>query len=104
MPRASRVSAVLQTGEVYILPTIRINGGQYRGKLSYKEVLQAVCAGFNKNNEPAACNRVGEDDCRVDALGYQDCAARSALKPLTLSCLGDALCYQDCAATSALKP
>lgn len=73
-----------QTGEVYILPTIRINGGQYRGKLSYTEVLRAVCAGFNKNNEPAACNKVGEDDCRVDALGYMDCKERSARKPRTL--------------------
>ena len=27
-----------ETGEVYILPTIRINNGQYRGKLSYTEV------------------------------------------------------------------
>lgn len=66
-----------KTGEVYILPTIRINGGQYRGKLSYTEVLRAVCAGFNKNNEPAACNKVGEDDCRVDALGYMDCKDRT---------------------------
>ena len=28
-----------QEGEVYILPTIRINEGQYRGKLSYAEVI-----------------------------------------------------------------
>jgi len=28
-------------GEIYILPTIRINGGQYRGRLSYTEVFRA---------------------------------------------------------------
>ncbi len=66
----------VQEGEVYILPTIRINTGQYRGKLSYYEVLRAICAGFNKHNEPAACNRVGEDDCRIGAAGQRDCASR----------------------------
>ena len=70
--------SMYQEGEVYILPTIRINGGQYRGKLSYTEVLRALCAGFNKNNEPAACNKVGEDDCRVGAAGERDCKARCA--------------------------
>jgi hypothetical protein len=63
-------------GEVYILPTIRINEGQYRGKLSYTEVLRALCAGFNKNDEPAACNKVGEADCRVGAPGDVDCKNR----------------------------
>jgi len=63
-------------GEVYILPTIRINEGQYRGKLSYTEVLRALCAGFNKNDEPAACNRVGDADCRVGAPGDVDCSSR----------------------------
>jgi len=63
---------------VYILPTIRINEGQYRGKLSYTEVLRALCAGFNKNDEPAACNTVGEADCRVGAPGDVDCSSRRA--------------------------
>ena len=44
--------------QVYILPTIRINNGQYRGKLSYTEVLRAICAGFTKNAEPKVCMRV----------------------------------------------
>ena len=61
---------------MYILPTIRINEGQYRGKLSYAEVLRALCAGFNKNDEPAACNKVGEADCRVGAPGDVDCKNR----------------------------
>lgn len=73
---------LLQEGEVYILPTIRINAGQYRGKLSYTEVLRALCAGFNKNDEPAACNKVGEADCRVGAPGDVDCKNRWALQIL----------------------
>ena len=66
---------------MYILPTIRINEGQYRGKLSYTEVLRALCAGFNKNDEPAACNKVGEADCRVGAPGDSDCSARCPPPP-----------------------
>lgn len=63
-------------GEVYILPTIRINEAQYRGRMSYTEVLRALCAGFNKNDEPAACNSVGEADCREGAPGDTDCRGR----------------------------
>ena len=64
---------------MYILPTIRINNGQYRGKLSYTEVLRALCAGFTKNAEPAACMRVAIDDsCRDGSVGASTCAARSA--------------------------
>jgi hypothetical protein len=75
-PCESAPPAVTQIGEVYILPTVRINNGQYRGKLSYVEVLRAICAGFPANNEPAACNRVGEDDCREGAGGDADCKAQ----------------------------
>jgi hypothetical protein len=64
---------------VYILPTIRINDGQYRGKLSYTEVLRAICAGFTKNAEPKACMRVAVDDsCRDGSVGHSTCAARCA--------------------------
>lgn len=78
-PQFLFVALSLQIGEVYILPTIKINNAQYRGKLSYTEVLRALCSGFNKNNEPAACNSVGEDDCRTGAHGDTDCRARWAL-------------------------
>lgn len=65
--------------QVYILPTIRINDGQYRGKLSYTEVLRAICAGFTRNAEPKACMRVAVDDsCRDGSLGHSTCAARCA--------------------------
>ena len=44
--------------QVFILPTIRINNAQYRGKLAVTEVLRAICAGFLEGNRPAACDRV----------------------------------------------
>ena len=66
--------------QVYILPTIRINNGQYRGKLSYTEVLRAICAGFTKNTEPKVCMRVSVDDsCRDGSLGQTTCALRSGI-------------------------
>ena len=65
------------TLQVYILPTIRINDGQYRGKLSYTEVLRAICAGFTKNAEPKVCMRVSVDDsCRDGSVGQTTCAIR----------------------------
>ncbi len=72
--------------QVYILPTIRINDGQYRGKLSYTEVLRAICAGFTKNAEPKACMRVAVDDsCRDGSLGQTTCGARCASLYVTRS-------------------
>lgn len=63
--------------QVYILPTIRINNGQYRGKLSYTEVLRAICAGFTRNSEPKVCMRVSVDDsCRDGSVGQTTCALR----------------------------
>ena len=44
--------------QVFILPTIRINGVQYRGKMATTEVLGAICAGFTAGNRPAACSKV----------------------------------------------
>lgn len=63
--------------QVYILPTIRINNAQYRGKLSYTEVLRAICAGFTKNFEPKVCMSVAVDDsCRPGSVGPTTCAAK----------------------------
>lgn len=45
--------------QVFILPTIRINGVQYRGKMATAEVLRAICAGFSAGNMPQACSKVG---------------------------------------------
>lgn len=44
---------------MFILPTIRINGAQYRGKMATAEVLRAICAGFVEGNMPQACSKVG---------------------------------------------
>ena len=63
-------------GEVFILPTLRINGAQYRGKLGVGEVLRAICAGFDEGNRPAACDRVVDDACMAGGKGAAECAAR----------------------------
>ncbi|KAK9795904.1 hypothetical protein WJX73_006236 [Symbiochloris irregularis] len=65
-----------QTGEVYILPTIRINGGQYRGKLAYTEVLRALCAAFEDEQKqpPPVCLKVADDSCRPGSLGDAMCS------------------------------
>ena len=63
-------------GEVFILPTLKINGAQYRGKLAVVEVLRALCAGFEVGNRPAACDKAVDDACMVGAKGYVECAAR----------------------------
>ena len=62
--------------QVYILPTIRINNGQYRGRLSYNDVFRAICAGFDHNAEPELCARVGEDSCVVGSPGDKACRAK----------------------------
>lgn len=53
------VHASLPPFQVFILPTIRINGAQYRGKMATAEVLRAICAGFAAGNTPQACSKVG---------------------------------------------
>ena len=81
------------TAQVYILPTIRINNGQYRGKLSYTEVLRALCAGFTKNAEPAACMRVAIDDsCRDGGAGASACAVKCAASPPLPACVRRVSC------------
>ena len=63
--------------QVYILPTIRINGGQYRGKLAYAEVLRAICASYSDGTEkPPPCGKVADDSCRPGSPGVEDCKAR----------------------------
>ena len=68
--------------QVFILPTIRINSGQYRGKLAYREVLTALCAGFSEDNQPEVCLRVADDSCRPGGMGDSVCKARWG--PITL--------------------
>jgi hypothetical protein len=63
-------------GEVFILPTLRINGAQYRGKLAVVEVLRAICAGYADGNRPAACDRVVDDACMQGGKGWSECAGR----------------------------
>ncbi len=71
--------------QVYILPTIRINNGQYRGKLSVTEVMRALCAAFVKGKEPPACLKVKDDECRPGSVGESVCAAKKCV-PRAAAC------------------
>ena len=64
-------------GEVFILPTIRINRRQYRGKLAYDDVLRAICAGFTAGAQPPVCLAAAGDACRPGSPGAAACAARA---------------------------
>ena len=85
---------------MYILPTIRINNGQYRGKLSVTEVMRALCAAFVKGKEPPACLKVKEDECRPGSVGESycannKCAHRSRADASQLSCSLDLKGWSD---------
>lgn len=73
----------LQSGKgnqssVHIIPTIRINGNQYRGILEASSVLRAICSGFPLGQEPHVCVRewVSEDECKRGEIGYLTCNNR----------------------------
>ena len=67
--------------EVSILPTVRVNGGQYRGSLEKMHVLRAICSSFPLNEEPEVCNDYDKtnavDECEEGAEGFMECAANS---------------------------
>ena len=42
-------------GAIVLLPTVVINLDQYRGRLSGKDVLRALCAGFAEETAPEIC-------------------------------------------------
>ena len=66
------------TGEVYILPTLRINKRQYRGKLAYADVLRAICAALTAPSPPKVCTHAaGNSACRPGSAGFAACAART---------------------------
>ena len=42
-------------GAIVMLPTVVVNLDQYRGRLTSKDVLRAICAGFLESTEPRVC-------------------------------------------------
>ena len=49
---------------------------------AHAQVLRAICAGFTKNAEPAACMRVAIDDsCRDGSVGASSCAIKCVAFP-----------------------
>ena len=80
-------------GEVFILPTLRVNGAQYRGRLAVPDVLRAICAGFEAGNRPPACDRAGGDGaCMEGGAGATACAARGDGKTACVSTYGGFEC------------
>ena len=79
-------------GAVVLLPTVVINLDQYRGRLSGKDVLRALCAGFAEATapevclsgtmEPNECERPGNAGCWSLAVPA-DAAAKSPAKNYT---------------------
>lgn len=39
--------------KILLLPTVVINGNQYRGRLDVPAVTRALCAGFSETTEPS---------------------------------------------------
>lgn len=62
-------------GSVTIIPTVRINGDQYRGSLTASEVMRAICSGFPLGSEPHTCNMewVSENECKAGDVGFAEC-------------------------------
>lgn len=43
--------------KILLLPTVVINGNQYRGRLDVPAVTRALCAGFSETTEPSVRGR-----------------------------------------------
>jgi hypothetical protein len=86
-------------GEVYILPTIRINDGQYRGKIAYEPVLKAICAAFS-GQKPEVCSKLTSSNCRPGSEGDRACRARSDGKTMCK----DTLSSYECVCGAGFQP
>lgn len=70
-------------GEVVLLPTIVINGKEYRGRLDSGSILKGLCAGFAEGAEPPIClGGFIEARARLQQRSRRRCAL---LVPLPLS-------------------
>ncbi|KAG1674039.1 hypothetical protein FOA52_000345 [Chlamydomonas sp. UWO 241] len=61
--------------EVTIMPAIRIDGVQYRGKRDVAGVTRALCTAFPAGHEPDLCNEawVSDNECNTSGVGYTRC-------------------------------
>lgn len=53
--RAQADADGVRGGEVVLLPTVVVNGKEYRGRLDSGSILKALCAGFAEGAEPPIC-------------------------------------------------
>jgi hypothetical protein len=61
--------------KVLLLPTVTINGAQYRGRLDPPSVLRGLCAGFSELAEPAECLAGGIETNECAAADHGGCWA-----------------------------
>jgi hypothetical protein len=61
--------------KVLLLPTVTINGAQYRGRLDPPSVLRGLCAGFSELAEPAECLAGGLEANECEAADHGGCWA-----------------------------
>ncbi|GMH34205.1 hypothetical protein BSKO_02039 [Bryopsis sp. KO-2023] len=75
-------------GSVSIVPTIRINGKQYRGILKASSVMRAICSGFPLGEEPDVCIKewVSENECQDGEIGHMTCSNSTNTKDGRTSC------------------
>lgn len=80
-------------GEVVLLPTVVVNGKEYRGRLDSGSILKAVCAGFAEGAEPPIC--LG---------GFIEARRRAGPRPRPAPAAALLLPLRLCAAPSCARP
>ena len=60
-------------GAIVLLPTVVINLDQYRGRLTGKDALRALCAGFMESTEPPACLAAAMENNECEEEGNAGC-------------------------------
>ena len=60
-------------GAIVLLPTVVINLDQYRGRLSAKDVLRALCAGFAEETAPEVCMSKAMESNECERPGNAGC-------------------------------
>eukprot|EP00798_Chlamydomonas_sp_ICE-L_P022588 gene22588-29724_t len=75
---------------VAIIPTVRVNGVQYRGDLDVPGVMRALCSAFTLGQEPGLCNElwISDDECEVGGAGVEACKVRCT-GPLPYVCVAE---------------
>eukprot|EP01025_Chloroclados_australasicus_P029285 TRINITY_DN29217_c0_g1_i1.p1 TRINITY_DN29217_c0_g1~~TRINITY_DN29217_c0_g1_i1.p1 ORF type:complete len:500 (+),score=54.18 TRINITY_DN29217_c0_g1_i1:716-2215(+) len=83
-----------EISSVVMNPTIRINGGQYRGSLNIVHVMKAICSAFEDGLEPKVCNFVAKTDCQPGQEGLEVCSNSYNSEHGTTKCVDTFMGYE----------